>query len=309
MDRCSEMQELISRMLDEELSEREQKELNEHLAHCEECRSLYEAFADVSSILREDLVEPPESLYENVMGEVRRDAMIKRNRRRIRGFVTAAAAVLLIAAGLRAMPAGKGLTAASVTAAMPGEAVFQVAGTESVRNENTAAEAEMPVPEPAAAQAAETEEAALSEAFEESAMFDEAAPVGDVSLFAAAAAPVPDREPAAAPAADSDVSSEAFTSSQNAAASSARAAQAVNTLPPVLDLSAEMSLSKLTAFLDVETADGTIGAEELQPVRTVLVSDGALSLFESEGELYCFDYITHELLHVRRSLGEIEALG
>ena len=131
MDRCSEMQELISRMLDEELSDREQEQLDAHLEHCEECRRLYGAFAGVSSMLREDLAEPPESLTENVMAEVRRDAMVRRNRRLIRGFVTAAAAVILVAGGLRATPAGTSLTAASVTAAMPREAAFQAAETEN----------------------------------------------------------------------------------------------------------------------------------------------------------------------------------
>ena len=103
MEQCAAMQELISRLLDEDLNAAEQAALAEHLAVCPECKALYEAFSAVSGALEEQQEEPPERLHENVMAAVRRDAMGQRNRRARRrwGALLSAAAVAALAIGLR----------------------------------------------------------------------------------------------------------------------------------------------------------------------------------------------------------------
>lgn len=103
MEQCAAMQELISRLLDEDLNAAERAALAEHLAVCPECQALYEAFSAVSGALEEQQEEPPERLHENVMAAVRRDAMKKRNRRARRrwGALLSAAAVAALAIGLR----------------------------------------------------------------------------------------------------------------------------------------------------------------------------------------------------------------
>ena len=103
MEQCAAMQELISRLLDEDLNAAERAALAEHLAVCPECQALYEAFSAVSGALEEQQEEPPARLHENVMAAVRRDAMGKRNRRARRrwGALLSAAAVAALAIGLR----------------------------------------------------------------------------------------------------------------------------------------------------------------------------------------------------------------
>ena len=70
MEQCEAMQELLSRMLDEDLDAHEQRELAEHLKNCPDCRAMYEAFSALSGALQNDLAEAPESLRENVMAEI-----------------------------------------------------------------------------------------------------------------------------------------------------------------------------------------------------------------------------------------------
>ena len=55
MEDCAYMQELISRMLDEDLNADEQAALAKHLESCPACRTMYEAFAAVSASLGGEL--------------------------------------------------------------------------------------------------------------------------------------------------------------------------------------------------------------------------------------------------------------
>ena len=96
MGNCEAMQELLSRMLDEDLDAHEQRELAEHLKNCPDCRAMYEAFSALSGQLRSDLVEPPESLRENVMAEIRREQIRKKNRRPWRYALAVAAMAALV---------------------------------------------------------------------------------------------------------------------------------------------------------------------------------------------------------------------
>lgn len=96
MEQCEAMQALISRMLDEDLDAAEQRELAEHLKNCADCRATYEAFSALSGALQNDLAEPPESLRENVMAEIRREQIRVKNRRPWRYALAVAAMAALV---------------------------------------------------------------------------------------------------------------------------------------------------------------------------------------------------------------------
>lgn len=101
MSSCEHYQELISRLVDDELSAEEQAVLVSHLEHCPDCAALYQAFQSISGVIAEDLEEPPEALSENVMAELRREAIKTKNRkkRRWKGpLATAACLAVVIAA-------------------------------------------------------------------------------------------------------------------------------------------------------------------------------------------------------------------
>lgn len=126
MEQCEAMQARISRMLDEDLDAAEQRELAEHLKSCANCRAMYEAFSALSGELQNDLVEPPESLRENVMAEIRREQVRAKNRRPWRyALAVAAMAALVIgvhfAAGNR-MVADLGKSVEIAASAQPFEA-------------------------------------------------------------------------------------------------------------------------------------------------------------------------------------------
>ena len=84
MSSCEHYQELISRLVDDELSAEEQAVLVSHLEHCPDCAALVQAFQSISAVIAEDLAEPPEALSENVMAELRREAIKTENRKKRR---------------------------------------------------------------------------------------------------------------------------------------------------------------------------------------------------------------------------------
>lgn len=107
MKDCGYYQELISRLVDRELSAEEGEELAAHARECEDCRRVYTAFTAISGMLADSLEEPPEELRENVMAEVRRSEIRKKNRSRggIKKLISiAAVAVLVIGVGAVALP-------------------------------------------------------------------------------------------------------------------------------------------------------------------------------------------------------------
>ncbi len=99
---CEYFRELISCLIDGELSKDDKAALADHLEICHECATMYAAFSNLSSVIAEDLEEAPASLCANVMAEIRRAEIIKKNRRKsaIKAVLaTAACAVFAIAAG------------------------------------------------------------------------------------------------------------------------------------------------------------------------------------------------------------------
>ena len=108
MKDCAYYQELISRLVDREITPEEGEELAAHARECEECRAVYTAFVSLSDALCADLVDPPEELAENVMAEIRRAELWKQNRRPRRQMrrwaALSAGAVLVIGIGSLTLP-------------------------------------------------------------------------------------------------------------------------------------------------------------------------------------------------------------
>ena len=126
MKDCAYYQELISRLVDREITPEEGEELAAHARECEECRAVYTAFVSLSDALCADLVDPPEELAENVMAEIRRAELWKQNRRPRRQMrrwaALAAGAVLVIGIGSLTLP--RLLGAKSAAKAANSEAVY-----------------------------------------------------------------------------------------------------------------------------------------------------------------------------------------
>lgn len=68
---CSNYQEMISRMMDGDLSVDELAELQGHLSECENCSAVHSAFLSISKNLADDMADPPAELVASVMGAIR----------------------------------------------------------------------------------------------------------------------------------------------------------------------------------------------------------------------------------------------
>ena len=66
-------QALMSRLLDEGLTAKEERELKEHVRSCSECAKLFSVFSAVTVSLREDMAEPPAALSRGVMDRIAAD--------------------------------------------------------------------------------------------------------------------------------------------------------------------------------------------------------------------------------------------
>ncbi len=293
MDNCTQMQELISRLLDKDLSREERETLRRHLEDCPECRTMYEAFSAVSGALREDLSEPPESIRENVMSQLRREQMVRRSRRPWRTALTAAAAVLLMVAGLRVVSLSRSSDTVKLSAAaLPMEAGSAVQETAPEAEE---AAGEEPVE---AEEAAETEMALFdAAAFEAVADSDEVAPAEEYEapMFAAPSE------------AASNASASRAVLGAPAAAAAAQSSDA-DFAVPVIDLKS-MSLAALCEALKAEALRPAPDLVAGTPVCTLLASDGALELYGREGELFCFSPEDGAPLRIPLTLEQIAALG
>lgn len=116
MNDCEYYQELISRMLDEELTAEEHAALKSHLESCTQCRLMHEAFSAVSRLAGE-VEEPPKALHESIMADIRR-AGIKEKNRRMRPVLAAAACLAVVLLGVWGMSGRLSLEKSHETAAM-----------------------------------------------------------------------------------------------------------------------------------------------------------------------------------------------
>ena len=133
-------QELISRMLDEELLPEEQDALALHLKDCPDCAALYAAFSALSESIGADLEEPPEGLRENVMAQIRREEIRKKNtgRRHWGAYLSVAAVVALVIFAAPRLRMGSSAAPAVYSMAASAAGAYQ----ETVAEEPAAASAE-----------------------------------------------------------------------------------------------------------------------------------------------------------------------
>lgn len=97
---CEKCREMISCLLDGELSQAEQSLVREHIAACPECRSVYDAFSAVSAQLHEE--EPlPDGLHEKIMSGIKARPKKKTGIVWIKYLSAAACLALVIFAGVK----------------------------------------------------------------------------------------------------------------------------------------------------------------------------------------------------------------
>ena len=209
MKDCSYYQELISRLIDRELSAEEGAELAAHARECADCRAVYTAFSSLSDMLNERLVEPPEELSENVMAKLRRRELRKKTvspwtRSRITAI--AASVVLVLLGGVIAIPRLLHTQPAAKAAA---PAAYSAASGAAV--DNAAAEAPMEA-------------------------VNEAAPLPNVT-------PIPVSDSFAAPASDTTMSEEQMISMATARA------QEPETAAEIVDVSGQGRGARISRLL------------------------------------------------------------
>ena len=144
---CGEYQELISLMLDGELTEPQKTGLLRHLEQCEDCRRVYSAFKAISLSLSQE-EEAPASLAGGVMDAIRGGNVVpmpapeegKKPARRVRWRRAAAlaACLALVLAGAASLPALLGGNAAETEGSEP--AVFGMMGNSTAGDAAEAAE-------------------------------------------------------------------------------------------------------------------------------------------------------------------------
>ena len=164
MSQCEIYQELISRMVDGDLSAREEADLARHIETCPDCAALFQAFSAISGQIGEDLEEAPFDLRDNVMAEIHREEIRRRNRipTILRSVLSAAACVALIFGVYLGVSITQGknlVTAAYDAAPAAAEEKVAAAGAE-VRAMPEAAPAEAEEAPAEAAEAAAAEEPA-----------------------------------------------------------------------------------------------------------------------------------------------------
>ena len=230
MNSCDYYQELISRLVDGEVSHDEYEALMAHMKSCSRCNAMYAVFHDLSDLIADEAREElPEGLHENIMAGVRRSAIEKKNRRMrsigLRTALTAAAcAVLVLFASLGFAPHERAENVSirspqaieTVLPAAPAEAPEPAAQTAPAQPQPkiaaspaVTAEEETPAPETASAESAAASGNAESTVATGSA---ESAPDVTADVFlapAAPAAPVPNTAQPAEAAAQPETPAEA----------------------------------------------------------------------------------------------------
>ena len=70
MSDCNKYIEMISLMVDGQLSAEQSAELNAHIGACPKCAKVYDAFVGISDVLSDDLIAPPPMLAKGVMYKI-----------------------------------------------------------------------------------------------------------------------------------------------------------------------------------------------------------------------------------------------
>ena len=288
MSPCEKYQELISRMVDGELTAREEADLADHIESCTACAALFRAFSAISEQIGGDLEDAPLDLRENVMAEIRREEIRKKNR-----IPTIFRAVMSTAA-CAAIVFGVYLGVTLTKKAQISTAAYQDAPA--------AAEERMVLAAESAPEALETEEAA-----EEALPEEEPAPT-----------PMPDAAPAEAaeePAAPMLGAGAAAAADEpkEADADNVAAFDAKEEETPVWDFS-HWDLSLFRELLGGEEAGLT--REELEPslIGCAMVRSGSelaeFRLYALDETLYYYDPVRDAVFEAELSLAQwTEFLG
>lgn len=115
-------------MVDGDLSAKERAALEAHIKTCPDCAALYSAFSALSQQIGADLEDVPLDLRENVMAEIRRTEVWKKNRlpRIVRGVLaTAAGVAVIVGVTLGVSPRLRSQIAASAIGSETKEAVIE----------------------------------------------------------------------------------------------------------------------------------------------------------------------------------------
>ena len=262
---CSYYQELISRMLDEDLSPVEQGVLEAHLPNCEACAAMYKSFSALSQALEDQLEEPPESLRYNVMAEIRRAEIRKKNRlSRPMKIVLSTAACLALIVGISM-----------------GSGVLRPKGAASGANTVMLAESSIPTTRSAAAPQATAADSDDADAFYE---------IADSVEPTAALYETADSNQAAKlyDAAEAEEAPVAYAAAESAAAAVSNGAMAADSGAAAFDLSDRLSKEDLLNFLGRSYVDLARMPDHL--LYQVIVADGggydSLWFYEQDGELF-----------------------
>lgn len=138
MNSCDYYQELISRLIDGEISREEHEALMAHMNTCSRCNAMYAVFHDLSDILSEEPEPLPEGLHENIMAGVRRSEIIKKNRRLrtfgLRMALSAAACALLVLFAASGFGPGKRAADVSLRTQEAAEQLYQATQAPTVES-------------------------------------------------------------------------------------------------------------------------------------------------------------------------------
>ena len=297
MSQCENYQELISRMVDGDLSAREEADLARHIETCPDCAALFQAFSAISSQIGEDLEEAPFDLRDNVMAEIHREEVRRRNRipTILRSVLSAAACVALIVGvylGV-SLTQGKNLVTAAYDAA-PAAAEEAPAEATEVRAMPEAAPAEAEEA-PAEAEEAPADKAADAPMLQSNAV--ESAPESDHPLLgmgsdASAAVETTQEEPA-----------EAFDETAEEAAAEAPSLEEWELTNWDLSLLRELLKGSPEERSAEEMEPHAFGRIHLRNLREEL----EVLLYEEDGVLYYLDPVEETVYRSALSVEELRA--
>ena len=133
---CEVYREMISALLDDELSAGDKARLRSHLAHCDDCSTLCVAFAAADGALTQTMEDVPEALHykimEKVQEHVRGQRMLRLKQYLKPALITAACLVVISAAVLTPMfmwRSGNSGATGGNSAAAPAAASGETSGT------------------------------------------------------------------------------------------------------------------------------------------------------------------------------------
>ena len=122
MTDCVKFQEMISAMLDGEISASQREAIEQHIAACPECAAMYADFAALSGVFEESVEEVPAALHSRIMKGVRISQKPKKPLIiQLRPYMSAAACLVVLIGAVFTLR-GEHKSADSLSAPMVAEA-------------------------------------------------------------------------------------------------------------------------------------------------------------------------------------------